>query len=237
MPYTVEDHCRANLELARRIHARAPHVGIEMHDMIAGGKDTRWTPVYYKYGLPGSYDENWGFELMWRPMEDVRTGRARALYYYNLGCNIPLYLHVDLRDGNEHCLVLWWYASTCRHLGIGGTHEDSMIAQAHKLAMRRYRELERFYKRGDFYGLGEEIHVHVLREENAFVVNLFNLSDNARSIASTIALDNVGLDRKHWYITPKGGAFDLAAGTLSISRLIPAWGAQVIEVNSLRSEG
>ena len=44
---------------------------------------TRYTPVYYGYARPsaeraGSYDENWGFELMWQPMEEITTGRARA---------------------------------------------------------------------------------------------------------------------------------------------------------------
>ena len=62
------------------------------HDMVAGGSVLRYTPVYYKYGLPGSYDENWGFELMWQPMEDTLSGRARSLYYNNLACNVPLYL-------------------------------------------------------------------------------------------------------------------------------------------------
>ncbi len=122
IPYRMEDHMRACLDLAQRVHARYPQVLIEMHDMLAGGSTERMTPVYYKYGLPGSYDENWGFELMWDPMADLRSGRARTLYDYNLGCNVPIYLHIDLRKDNEHCVVLWWYASTCRHLGIGGTH-------------------------------------------------------------------------------------------------------------------
>ena len=78
IPYTREDHVAANLDLAQRIHAHYPDVIIEMHDMISGGSILRYTPVYYKYGLPGSYDDNWGFELMWQPMEDILSGRARA---------------------------------------------------------------------------------------------------------------------------------------------------------------
>ncbi|HTQ10983.1 MAG TPA: discoidin domain-containing protein, partial [Fimbriimonadaceae bacterium] len=88
VPYTWEDHIRANLDLVRRIHREYPHVIIELHDPIAGGSPARITPVYYKYGLPGSYDDNWGFELMWNPIADLKEGRARALYYYNLGCNV-----------------------------------------------------------------------------------------------------------------------------------------------------
>jgi hypothetical protein len=37
VPYTMEDHIRANIELARRVHDKFPNVLIEMHDMIAGG--------------------------------------------------------------------------------------------------------------------------------------------------------------------------------------------------------
>jgi hypothetical protein len=236
VPYTMEDHCRANLDLARRIHDEYPDVLIEMHDMITGGSIPRYTPVYYKYGLAESYDENWGFELMWQPLEDILSGRARALYYYNLACNVPIYLHVDLRDDNEHCLVLWWYASTCRHLGIGGTHENPAIADAHKRAMARYRSLDAFYKRGDFYGISEEIHVHVLPEQNAFVANVFNLSDDSRVVSRAIDLEKIGLDRDRWYITPRthaGGGFYREAGTYVVSRRLAPWSAQVVEVRAL----
>jgi hypothetical protein len=233
VPYTMEDHCRANLDLAQRIHARYPHVLIEMHDVIAGGATQRYTPIYYKYGLPGSYDENWGFELMWQPMEDILSGRARALYYYNLGCNVPLYLHIDLRDDNEHCLVLWWYASTCRHLGIGGTHHNPLVAQAQRMAMQRYRQLEHFYKRGEFYGLSEQVHIHALPEEGAFVVNLFNLSDAWRVIEGSVGIEELGLERDTWYVTPKGGWFDRAAGTFCFRRRLEPWAADVLEVRML----
>ncbi len=233
VPYTMEDHIRANIELARRVHEKYPNVLIEMHDMIAGGAIQRYAPVYYKYSLPGSYDENWGFELMWRPMEDIRSGRARSLYYYNLGCNVPIYLHIDLRDDNEHCLILWWYASTCRHLGIGGTHSNPAVAQAQKLAMKKYRKLERFYKQGEFYGMHEEAHIHVLPDEGAFVVSLFNLSDQYRVISGSIAFEEMGLDRDRWYINPKGGQFDHDSGTFSISRRMPPWSAEPIEVHPI----
>lgn len=237
VPYTTEDHCRANVRLARKIHEAYPQVLIEMHDMIAGGSDQHCMPVYYKYGLPGSYDENWGFELMWQPMEDVRSGRCRSLYYYNLGTNIPVYLHVDLRDDNEHCVVFWWYASTCRHLGIGGTNENPLIAQAHKLAMQRYRKLGRFYKEGEFWGINEEVHVHALPDEGAFVVNLFNLSDESRLIGGTIRVADMNLDRDRWYVRPKGGRFNKDLGTFTIERRLAPWSAQVAEVRQVPGQG
>jgi hypothetical protein len=233
VPFTLEDQVRACLHLAERIHARYPKVVIEMHDPVVGGNISRYTPVYYKYGLPGSYDDNWGFELMWQPMEDIRSGRARSLYWYNLGCNVPVYLHVDLRDDNEHCLVLWWYASTCRHLGIGGTHPVPAVAAAQVQAMRRYRELERFYKRGEFFGMGEEIHVHALPGENAFVVNLFNLSSEERIIQGSIRVAGMGLDPDRWYVAPKGSGFDASRGLFRIGRRMAPWSAVVLEVTSV----
>ena len=213
IPYRMEDHMRACLDLARRVHARYPHVFIEMHDMLAGGSTERMTPVYYKYGLPGSYDDNWGFELMWDPMADLKSGRARTLYDYNLGCNVPVYLHIDLRKDNEHCVVLWWYASTCRHLGIGGTHKRPEVARAQQEAMRRYRELDRFYKRGDFFGISEQIHVHTMKSEQTMVVNVFNLSEDKRKVGGTISVRELGLDPSRSYSSSEpwakvvGGAF------------------------------
>jgi hypothetical protein len=229
IPYLLEDHIRANLDLAQRVHAKYPKVLIEMHDPGAGGSAARITPVYYKYGLRGSYDENWGFELMWDPLADLKETRARALYYYNMGCNVPLYLHIDLRKDSESCVVLWWYASTCRHLGIGGTSPNPAVVQAQQQAMRRYRRLEAFYKRGEFYGLGEEIHLHVLPKENAFVVNLFNLSDQARTLSATCPLAGLGLDgRKHYRSDSDWAA--VRKGQFSVSRSMPPWSAQVAEV-------
>ena len=233
VPLSVEDHSRANVDLAQRVHKHYPKVLIEMHDMVAGGNWIRPTPVYWKYGLPGSYDENWCFELMWRPMQELQSGRAAALYYYSLGCNIPVYLHIDLRDDNEHGLLLWWYASTCRHLGIGGTHDDPRIAEAQKRHMQRYRRLDRFFKRGDFWGVSEEIHIHTLPGESDFVVNLFNLSDQARVVEGTANLRPMGLDLDRWYVIPYGGGFDAGDGTFSISRRMAPWSAQVVEVSAL----
>jgi hypothetical protein len=170
---------------------------------------------------------------MWQPMEDILAGRARCLYYYNLACNVPLYLHVDLRDDNERCLVLWWYASTCRHLGIGGTHPVPAVAEAQVRAMQRYRELERFYKRGEFFGMGEEIHVHALPSENAFVVNLFNLSGSERVIEGGISVAGMRLDPDRWYVTPKGGRFDGRTGMFHVSRRMPPWSAEVMEARAI----
>jgi hypothetical protein len=231
VPYRKEDHIRANLDLARRIHAKYPHVVIEMHDMLCGGNPWRLTPIYYKYGLPGSYDENWGFELMWSPLDDVKQGRVLALYYSNMGCNVPIYTHINLATDNEHCIVLWWFISTCRHLGIGGTHADPSIVKAQQQAMQWYRDRDRFYKRGEFYGISEEIHLHVLPEEKAFTVNLFNLSDHKRTVSGEFALQSLGLDPKLESIS-SDGLGTIEQGRFRISSELPPWGAKAAEVRA-----
>ena len=234
VPFRQEDQIAAIADLAQRIHAKYPAVVIEMHDPIAGGNAVRRTPVYYRYGLPGSFDDNWGFELMWQPMKDLRTGAARSLYYYNLGCNVPAYLHVDLRGDNEHALVLWWYASTCRHLGIGGTHPNPLIADLQMREMKRYRQWERFFKRGEFYGLNEEIHLHVLPAENAFVATVFNLSNEPRRLRGDFDLRLAkGLDLDRFY-TRSGiwGDFD-KKGLFKVRVDLPPWSVQVEEFRAL----
>jgi hypothetical protein len=233
VPFTKEDHMRACVELARRVHKEYPHVLIEMHDMMMGGCNPRNTPVYYKYGLPGSYDDNWGFELMWDPMTDITSGRARSLYYYNLGCNVPVYLHIDLRKDRPGLPVLWWYVSTCRHLGIGGTHKDPAVVAAQKAAMRKYHELQRFFKRGEFYGLGEAVHLHVLPEENAFVVNLFNLSDQKQTITGSTELSKIGLHGER-LTGSTSDAGSLEKGVWTIRRELAPWSAEVIHVQVAR---
>jgi hypothetical protein len=216
---------RACLDLAQRVHAKYPHVLIEMHDMLAGGAAPRLTPVYYKHGLKGSYDENWGFELMWNPMDDLRAGRARSLYYYNLGCDVPIYLHIDLRRDNRECVVLWWYASTCRHLGIGGTHADPAVVAAQQQAMGVYHQWERFFKRGRFVGLGENLHLHVLPEENGVVANVFNLTDQPQRVSGRVALQRLGL--KDGAFTSSQAWARVEGGELVIAADLPPWSARV----------
>jgi hypothetical protein len=230
VPYLQEDHMRNCIELVKRVHVKYPDVLIELHDMLASGSEFRMTPVYYKYGLPLSYDENWGFELMWNPMEDLKQGRGLAMYYYNMACNIPIYLHIDLRKDNENCVMLWWFASTARHLGIGGTHKDIKVVEAQKAAMRYYRQFDRFFKRGEFYGINEEIHLHVLPEENAFMINLFNLSDTPRLISGKFELHKAGLDSSIAYSSLKSWA-KVVRGTLEVNLEMPPWSADVANIN------
>ena len=229
VPYLQEDFMRNCIELVKRVHSKYPNVLIELHDLLDGPTEHRMTPVYYKYGLPLSYDENWGFEMMWNAMEIIKNGPGLSMYYYNLACNVPIYLHINLSQDNEHCLMLWWFASTVRHLGIGGTNKNPKIIEAEKAAMKYYRKFDRFYKRGDFYGINEEIHLHVLTEENAFMVNMFNLSDKLRTIKGTFDLKRARLNPSLSYIISKPWA-KIVDGKLEVSLEMPAWSAEVANI-------
>ncbi|MCL5096515.1 MAG: hypothetical protein M1608_03070, partial [Candidatus Omnitrophica bacterium] len=228
LPLTRQEHCDAYRRLSRLLHADCPSVLIELHDPIVAGVNTRYTPTYFLHGEPGDFDELWGYEYMWDPMDDLKSNRARSLYYVNLAYHIPIYLHINLKSDNANALLFWWYASTCRHLGIGGKNPDPKIWEAHKAAMRRYLECERFYKKGEFYGINEEIHLHVLPQDNAFVVNLFNLSDQTRTISGSIPLDQIGLDWPSGYRV-SNAAGQVESGTYTVSVKMAPWSAQMAE--------
>jgi hypothetical protein len=83
-------------------------------------------------------------------------------------------------------------------VGIGGTAKDPAVVAAQKAAMKRYRAVEDLYKRGEFYGISEEIHVHALGGRVA--VNVFNLDDRARTIEGSIGLAEIGLDPARTYV-------------------------------------
>ncbi len=192
VPYTRDDHVEAYRKLAEMIHRAHPEVIIEQHDQILAGVPSVYVPLYLGHG-DGGFTERWAFEFMWHPLRDLLEGRALSLFYYNMAYNLPLYIHIDLRDDNENCLAFWWYASTCRHLGIGGTHPDGRNWQQVKRAMRRYLELQDFFKRGAFYGLDETVHIHSLPDRGAVVV-VFNLTGRRQERRFVLNLAEIGLE-------------------------------------------
>jgi hypothetical protein len=184
------------------VHARYPKVLIEMHDQLMGGCDLRYVPTYLGYGN-GGLDTVWAFELMWDPMRDLVGGHSIALYYYNLAYSIPLYIHIDLRKDNDQALMLWWNISTCRHLGLGGTHADPAARQAQKQAMSHYRCLKPYFARGIFYGIDEQTHMHRHPTESSAVINCFNLDDRPATRRLDLDPARVGLDPNRRYTYPK----------------------------------
>ena len=160
----------------------------------------------------------WAFELMWNPMRDLVGGHSITLYYYNLAYSLPLYIHIDLRSDNDQALMLWWNISTCRHLGLGGTHKEERARVAQRRAMTAYRRLKPFFARGVFYGIDELTHVHRHPNESRAVINCFNLEDHAVTRPLVFEPARFGLD---------------PAGRYSVPRevTIPAYGHVLIETH------
>jgi hypothetical protein len=185
-------------------------------------------PTYYLHE-PGGPDELWAFEYMWYPLWDIIYGKAMSLYYFNLAYGYPLYIHIDLRNDNEHALEFWWYASTCRHLGVGGKR-DPKVWEAHKQAMKTYMRLKRFYTQGTFYGLDETVHAHTLADERKAVVNVFNLSNKPETREITFNLHEIGLESKG-KIEVKGASCSQKGSTITLRFDLPGMGTSLAEIS------
>jgi hypothetical protein len=232
LPLTRQEHCNAYRRLARMVHEACPNVLIEQHDPVVAGVNVRYAPTYFMHGTAGDFDELWGYEYMWDPMSDLYSGRALSLYHVNLAYSIPIYLHIDLRKDNPNALMFWWYASTCRHLGVGGKHPDSKVWEAHKRAMRAYLGLKRFYTQGVFYGLDEMVHAHTLPGEGRCVLNAFNLEDVELEREIRFRLADIGLPQGPARVE---GATALVKGDeISLLVRVPPRGHQLVEVQSTK---
>jgi hypothetical protein len=238
VPSRLEEHCQATCRLARMVHAEFPDVLIEMHDPALGGAPMRGCPIYYGYGkCPEGeevcqalgFDTVWAFELMWKPMEDLTTGRSIALYYYNLAYSLPLYIHIDLRTDNQNAVVFWWNASTNRHLGIGGTHPNPAVRQAQKEGMANYRRLKPYFAVGGFYGIDEQTHVHTDRQGKTAVMNCFNLDNHPVEKEIRFEPAKLGLTPGKTYQFA-GAAFGRSGDAYVGKVSIPALGHTLVEV-------
>jgi len=226
IPTTPVMHARAVAELTCKVHEAHPEIAIEMHDPVWPW-GMRYLPVYYLHDEVGCFDEAWAFEFMWNPLEDLLSGRALSLFYYNLAYSLPLYLHINMENDNEACLAFWWYASTVRHLGIGGKKDNETRFAAYKRAMAEYRPLKDLYARGTFYGPDELTHVHVLPEEGRCVVNAFNLTDAPVSREVEIRLNDLGLLEN---VRVEGAPHRIVGGKLVLQLEIPAFSPVVVKM-------
>ena len=193
---------------------RFPGLRIEMHEPM--WCEDCYFPIYFHQGLAeGDYDENWAFEFMWNSIEMVRQGRALSLYYYNLACDIPLYLHMNMKADNDQLLAFWWMASTVRHLGIGGGHgspqseaspqggpgaklpayDPAKHYAAYKTAMATYNRLLPYFTHGQFLGVGkdETLHLHVLPDRPGGVLMVFNLTQRPQLRTIRVPLAKLNL--------------------------------------------
>ena len=229
VPLTRQAHAEGVLEVIRAVKDAYPRVLIEAHDRVNGGLQD-YHPLYFQHGYANSFDENWGFEYMWDPYYDLLSGKALSLYEYNLACDIPLYLHIHEGRDATTMLAFWWYASTCRHLGIGGVSDPrTPLYAALKAAVRRYRRLKRYFTEGEFVGIDLLTHLHVLAGGGAAVALLFNLNGEPETRTVRLDLPRLGLgtvDRV------SGAQVERDSATSVVLRLeIPPLSPALVELN------
>jgi hypothetical protein len=165
---------------------------------------------------------------MWGSKDDLLSGRAISLYYYNLAYSIPIYLHINLKEENENALLFWWYASTCRHLGVGGKPGPAAW-EACKKAMQTYKSLKKFYTTGEFYGIEETVHAHTLPDIGDSVINVFNLGDQSLKKQIRFRLQDIGLADGEVRIDD--AEFKQQGDEVILELTIPARGHSLIKVH------
>ena len=191
VPMRRQTHAENIFKVIQNVKREYPNILIEAHDR--GVKPRH--PLYFQHNLPHSFDENWGFECMWNPLQDLISGRATQLFEYNLAYSIPLYLHINENSDNDNMLQFWWYASLARHLGIGGlSNRLSVKYKALKDAMNLYRKFKPFFTRGRFYGISTNIHLHVDETDKLGVITAYNLSSQTKKIEIKLDPIKYGLE-------------------------------------------
>jgi hypothetical protein len=229
VPSTREEHAKSLLTLVQRVKEKYPQTLIEVHDLITGPCGIHYTPTYFGYAGANSFDCLWGHEFMWNSLDDLLSGRAKSLYYYNLAYSIPLYLHVSLKQDNENALVFWWYASVCRHLGVGGKPDSPAVWEADRQAMQTYLSLKPFYARGIFYGLDETVHAHTLPDVHQSVVNVFNLEETPAQKQVRWRLSEIGLPSGT--VQVENATFRQDGDEVVLNMSIPPCGHQWVKVS------
>jgi hypothetical protein len=233
-PTTALDHSMAVYRLSNAIRQACPGLTIETHDPIWPWSTCIYVPTYFQHGFgnTGSYDENWGFEYMWDCLNDLKSGRALALYYYNLGCNVPLYLHITMAADNDACVFFWWTASTVRHLGIGGKESNKTIEPAdglpprdsearfaaYKQQMALYKRLKPYFVRGEFHGIAETAHLHTLPGKPGGVLNVFNLTDVEKDVEYFIPAHLIHADAE---LPVSGAVVEWKPGGVTVRLTLP----------------
>jgi hypothetical protein len=139
-------------------------------------------------------------------------------------------LHIDLRTDNEKAFGFWWFASTCKHLGIGGTHSNPDGWQAHKDAMQEYLRLKPFFVQGTFYGIEEAFHAHTLSDQNATVIVCFNLDNSANPLTFQFDLAEIGLSEAATYTITGADSAVRNGNTYDINIQVPDHEARIIEI-------
>ena len=226
VPTTPSMHAEAVVDIIRKVHEKYPQVNIEAHDPVWPW-GVRYLPIYLLHDMDSSFNEVWAFEFMWNPLDDLLSGKALSLFYYNLAYDVPLYLHINMNNDNDNCLAFWWYASTVRHLGIGGGKDKPTRFDAYRRAMKEYMSLKDLYTQGTFYGIDELVHLHVIPEEGRAVVNAFNLTDTPMSRKVEIRLNDLGLLDT---VKVEGAQHQVIGGRLVFELNIPPFSPMLVKL-------
>jgi hypothetical protein len=228
VPLSHQEHLDAILRIQQAVHRAYPRAVIEQHDPMLGPGTPRYVPTYFLHDKPGAFDELWGNEYMIEPLDDILSHRAFSLYYLDLAYSIPIYLHIRLNRDNANALMLWWYASTCRHLGMGAKPEDPAVWAAQKKAMGQYLALKRFYAEGTFYGLDETVHAHTLADLRECVIDCFNLDDQPLHRHLDFTYADIGL--RPMRIAVEGARASVVGETISMEVDVPARAHQLVRI-------
>jgi hypothetical protein len=224
VPLTRGEHAAGIMAVVCAVKKLFPHVVIEAHDRIGDN----FAPLYYQHGRPFAHDELWGFEYMWDPYLDLLSGKALSLYEYNLAYDIPLYLHLNSSHDSGTWLAFWWYASCCRHLGIGGLTPESPAWPGLLSTVRTYHRLYDFLARGDFVGIDVLAHGHVLRDRSSAVIIAFNLGASKIRRELVVDKDRLGLSTVH---TVSGADVSVRDGNIVIGVEIGPMSPTIVELN------
>lgn len=226
VPTTPGSHSQSVATLIRGLREKHPEMLIEAHDPVWPW-GVRYLPIYFLHDAGRTFDEGWAFELSRNPIEHLMSGRALSLFYYRLGYDLPLYLQISMDADNDNCLAFWWYASTVRHLGIGGGRGNDIRYGAYKQAMAEYMSMKNLYTRGEFYALDELTHFHVLPESSSCVMNAFNLTDTPISRKIEVRLSDMGVMDE---VTVDGAPFEMIGGKLALELKIPPFSPLVVKI-------
>jgi hypothetical protein len=224
VPLSREEHADGIMAVIRALKREFPEVVIEAHDRVGA----EFLPLYYQHGPRDAHDELWGFEYMWDPYTDLLSGKALSLYGYNLAYDIPLYLHVNCAHDSPSMLAFWWYASCCRHLGIGGLAEDDEQWPRLVGAMRRYRRLQAYFARGRFVGLDVLTHLHVLDDGEGAVLTAYNLAGGEVRRRVSIPPTTMRLAAMPQV---RGAPATMEGGSLLVDLVMPPLSPAVIEID------
>ena len=185
-PCSDYSHSKAVNEVQERLKRSCPGLTIEAHDWVNAGD--HFFPIYM---FPAGHHERWGFEYMWYPFQDYSAGRLENLYWYRLAYRAPMYLHMNLNGIGKNAEVLWYYASTVQHFGVGNYHQtDSASQELAKRAMEKIATVRDMFYNEDFTGRNPMVHVH--RKNGNAVICMFN-SAASRCGEQKFAFDELGV--------------------------------------------